>query len=577
MRIDRLKIHKYKNLIDCEFDFSSSDGLLVIAGINGSGKSNLLEAILLIMKDIFSIPKPVNSDWPLYEISFVGKNESFSASRASIEDKSPCVVRKPINETGEVVHEQPSVVYMYSGEFNRLLNSRLGYSNAAEMPSGFYSITADDLNVVMLVLAMKSLRGAIRDAGRLITLPKVTSITLHCEGVVVDGEYGPDNELEDLSLWFSQQEEADGKICVHVEALSEKLAQLDVVDPRDQYYVLSQVLEEDGAHGFSGIDIGLELSPSVRMSVEDLSEGEKRLLLLRFVYEVFGEEESLILLDEPDAHIHEGRKIDLYTYIEKNARVQSNGRGVAMTICTSHSPTFINRLDIQSLIGLQLNESCVSVIPNNDFRVLKEICDDRMILFTVRSLLLFEGWSDVDLVKKAVSVFKRNKDGYQDVTINEDFMFCIIGGAGDAKYVYKQFRRMFPKQLIYMVFDNDKDGQDALKAVTSEDEGDECFKPLAHITDSCDKVASSKGGAFVLPGLDDAHGGKIITVEDYLSEAYIKREVESMVCTFSSFHKVVNIRKELKRRIARNVNDIEYVDMEGFAPLIDLLRKLPVA
>lgn len=52
MRIDRLKLPSYKNLIDFEVDFDQGSPRQVIVGRNGVGKSNLLEAIVRIFRDL---------------------------------------------------------------------------------------------------------------------------------------------------------------------------------------------------------------------------------------------------------------------------------------------------------------------------------------------------------------------------------------------------------------------------------------------------------------------------------------------------------------------------------------------
>jgi recombinational DNA repair ATPase RecF len=48
MRIDRLKLPRFRNLIDFEVDFNQESSRQVIVGRNGVGKSNLLEAITRI-------------------------------------------------------------------------------------------------------------------------------------------------------------------------------------------------------------------------------------------------------------------------------------------------------------------------------------------------------------------------------------------------------------------------------------------------------------------------------------------------------------------------------------------------
>ena len=45
-RIKSLYIKDYKNIHEQTFDFSNNTGYIALIGLNGSGKSNLLEAIV---------------------------------------------------------------------------------------------------------------------------------------------------------------------------------------------------------------------------------------------------------------------------------------------------------------------------------------------------------------------------------------------------------------------------------------------------------------------------------------------------------------------------------------------------
>ena len=54
MKLKRLNIRKYKNLIDFNVDFETGDGLSILIGNNGSGKSNVLEAISGIFANAYS-------------------------------------------------------------------------------------------------------------------------------------------------------------------------------------------------------------------------------------------------------------------------------------------------------------------------------------------------------------------------------------------------------------------------------------------------------------------------------------------------------------------------------------------
>lgn len=52
MRIDKLKISNFKNLKNFQIDIDESQLTSVFIGRNGAGKSNLLEAIVIIFRDL---------------------------------------------------------------------------------------------------------------------------------------------------------------------------------------------------------------------------------------------------------------------------------------------------------------------------------------------------------------------------------------------------------------------------------------------------------------------------------------------------------------------------------------------
>jgi len=52
MRIDRLRLPAFRNLIDFEIDFNQRASRQVVVGRNGVGKSNLLEALVRIFRDL---------------------------------------------------------------------------------------------------------------------------------------------------------------------------------------------------------------------------------------------------------------------------------------------------------------------------------------------------------------------------------------------------------------------------------------------------------------------------------------------------------------------------------------------
>ena len=57
MRLISLYIEEYKNIKNQTFDFSGNTGYIALIGLNGSGKSNLLEAIGLIFNGLLNNQK----------------------------------------------------------------------------------------------------------------------------------------------------------------------------------------------------------------------------------------------------------------------------------------------------------------------------------------------------------------------------------------------------------------------------------------------------------------------------------------------------------------------------------------
>lgn len=52
MRVDRLYLENFKNLKNFSVDFDVTSSRQVVVGRNGVGKSNLLEALIWIFRDL---------------------------------------------------------------------------------------------------------------------------------------------------------------------------------------------------------------------------------------------------------------------------------------------------------------------------------------------------------------------------------------------------------------------------------------------------------------------------------------------------------------------------------------------
>ena len=113
MKLKKISFDNFKNLAG-EFSFEQANNYIALIGLNGSGKSNLLEAISLVFAHIIGI----KMDFPFHQFRLtytikehdVNTNEDSSLDNGLTTDDIPS-----------------SIIACYSGEDDRLWNS--GFKN----------------------------------------------------------------------------------------------------------------------------------------------------------------------------------------------------------------------------------------------------------------------------------------------------------------------------------------------------------------------------------------------------------------------------------------------------------------
>src|ERR1700709_401038 len=84
MRLDKLTIgsskespsHRFKNLKDVTVDFDQDDWITVIIGWNGTGKSNVLEAMAIIFREFIDDRKPPRIGFAFELLYSIGRGAS---------------------------------------------------------------------------------------------------------------------------------------------------------------------------------------------------------------------------------------------------------------------------------------------------------------------------------------------------------------------------------------------------------------------------------------------------------------------------------------------------------------------
>lgn len=467
MRLKKLFIENYKN-IHGEYSFEDNQGYIALIGLNGSGKSNLLEAISLVFDVLFGIKEStsIGDFWIEYELDgetcFYG---TFDKSFNRIElDKHPKL--------------PSSLISCYSGEDERLWNFcykdyYIRFFNAA-IGGGEYKPKSLYVNKYCWKIAFISLLFSENEKVK----------TFIRDLLKIDSEYvtvrfirkiGNHINNHDASNWFARIESKFARNDIPVETLKYEDLMCDTYpnltpDAQIFYYLyLLSMPEKNRQYGMRAdkliedIDIKIE-----GYNFSDLSEGEKKLILIECITKVLGDENSLVLLDEPDAHTHIAMKKELLKAI-----ADFDGQ----TILTTHSPMFLNkRWD-------GYHESNIFYMHDGQVEKadglahLSELTDGAIDYFegafilSSKKILVVEGKYDDKYLKKAISVFVGQDAKYDKLN---QITIMSSNGASEAVEIYNQILKPSIKRIekIVFLFDYDdggwKDGWKKIEEVADE-------------------------------------------------------------------------------------------------------------
>ena len=184
------------------------------------------------------------------------------------------------------------------------------------------------------------------------------------------------------------------------------------------------------------------------IKIDELSSGEKG--IIHFIFSVFGFdiENGMMLIDEPELHIHPQIQ-KKYLRILKDASINQKIKFVIAT----HSPNFVNSETMKGIhrfykTPARFTKTKVSNNSPEFFKSLRflEYTNATNILF-VDEVVLVEGDSDQYFYEFYFSKYKEKKK------IDFDLNFIFIGGVDD----YKDWNRFFTDWNIVTYFIRDKD------------------------------------------------------------------------------------------------------------------------
>ena len=301
-------------------------------------------------------------------------------------------------------------------------------------------------------------------------------------------------------------------------------------------------------------------------SAKDLSEGEKKLILIRAVLSFVADENSLILFDEPDANIHEGRKQQLYNLFAEYRKFERQ------MIVATHSPIIAQLANEKELLMLEQENGKSTILTDEKIDKIKrlsgtswDVIGQGMMLKSNRPLVVFEGKTDVMYVKRAFEMLKSSVPEY--TVLNVDFLNA--NGAGNVKSFVDNLREFVPDtKRIIVFFDRDNAGRNGAQAVTGISKDDE---KIAHYNDIVqDNIITS-----FIPYKDGVYDGDFL-IEDYFSwDGTIKAIVEDVIPDRKHPIKTLpNLPDRIKNELEKRVNHFSAEEFKGFVPLLNKILEL---
>lgn len=357
MRLKHVTIRGFKNLLDFQMEFDAKPLPTVLVGRNGTGKSNLLEALIIIFRDLdlgrstdfgyqlkYALgDKDVSIDWDPKRKrgGFQATVDGKALSRAKLADREARRLPRfvfgyysgPTDRMGEHFQDHQEKYY------RALIDTKRSATDTSELRPLFYARTIHS-QFVLLAFFMREDK-LIRD---------FLSSRLRIEGldsvlfVMRQPGWAKGKNTAKERFWRARGEVRDFLERLYARALAPMQASWKVPigfrkkTTREHLYIylkgerelqeLAQSYDSE-QHFFTALESTYlsELIAEVRIRVKvrgvngslthrELSEGEQQLLMVLGLLRFTREDESLFLLDEPDTHLNPAWSLEYLSLLE---------------------------------------------------------------------------------------------------------------------------------------------------------------------------------------------------------------------------------------------------------------------
>lgn len=560
MRLLSLYIKEYKNIQGQTFDFSDNTGYITLIGLNGSGKSNLLEAISLIFDDLYDISH--SEQVKGYRITYELGGQEYTYT--TLDEQNNII---PLAKEERACPS--SVIACYSGEDLRLWNM-------AYLPyyMGFFSSALHGKNYVPRTMYINKYCWKIALISLLFSLNREVqqfvqdTLKIDVKNVTVQFTYNniTNPQQHDAYNWLERIKQQYGTNDIPLEELRDfglgNVLNGHLTEDKLIFFYL-YFLSMPSKSSRQPVD-KLISSINVKLGTfefDSLSEGEKKMILITCITQILGDENSLVIFDEPDAHVHIENKKKILEII-----TQCNGQA----IFTTHSPVMCNLITEAKNIKLLKDGKNVDTSKIEQLRKLSgnefQYFEGAFVLSS-KKILVTEGIYDIRYLRKAIEVWEKRDPKYGRL---KEVGMLYAGSASEEDIIYDELIREKIASLdkVVFLFDYDKGGLDGWKKVNPIALTEPKVTPIFYQLDY---------GVSLNTTTDNVYQQDSIQVEDmFVPAAYASlfTNPSVMEATYKYFRCRQKIIDNIKRFLQDNYSTLADAHYDNYEPLLNKLLSL---
>lgn len=490
MRLKSVFISDYKNLKNFTLGFEGARFIDVFVGKNGSGKSNLFEALVVIFRHIYEFDKekgdPGFEYAVKYEVSDKETEIAWKAGKISINGKMRATIGKtPLPDNVLIYYSGHNdtvagLVKNYEANFGRRIK-KADFDESRR----FIGIGPEYKALLLAVLLMQKTdnkaRLFIQEKLGIKTVAPEVRLELRRPVYATDARYNIEDLLADR-YW-----KPEGIAKAFLDRLSSCISTATSGPIRSEgyfatddrytlYFDIAKIQQEFADLStqelfrqfdnlktlgmLADISIPLKLTSGLDASIAHFSDGQFQSVYIYSIVELFKDRHCLTLLDEPDAFLHPEWQ---FAFLRQVIEITGAGAQSNHVLMSSHSAATLCSLDDQQISLFKIENSAVSCFKRSKKEVIHELSDsfiqytedesklliDNVIRSSLRPILFVEGPSDVSILNTA----------YRKLYPDEDISI-LVQDAFDRGFIRTLLARQevfatYPDKQFFALFDFD--------------------------------------------------------------------------------------------------------------------------